>query len=113
MIRVCVCGGRNYNDKLLLYKTLDKFLNVRNDFIIINGDAAGADRLSTEWAKERNIKYELFPADWKTYKKAAGPIRNKQMIDSHIDLLIAFPGGNGTKNMIEQCKKRNIRILLL
>jgi hypothetical protein len=113
MIRVCVCGGRNFKEKEFLYNTLDKLLFIRKDFIIINGDAHGADKLSTQWAIERNVYYELYRADWKKYKNAAGPIRNKQMIDSHIDLLVAFPGGKGTKNMIEQCKKNNIKVWLL
>jgi hypothetical protein len=42
----------------------------------------------------------IFPADWKKYKRAAGHIRNKEMLDFGFDLLIAFPGGPGTTNMI-------------
>jgi len=53
----------------------------------------------------------LFPSNWKKYGNAAGPIRNKEMIDSKIDVLVAFPGGNGTKNMIDQCKKHNIKVM--
>jgi hypothetical protein len=110
MIRICVCGGRDFNDKQLVYETLDKFLKIRQDIIIVNGDARGADSLATEWAKERNVKCELFPANWEKHKRAAGPIRNKEMIDSKLDVLVAFPGGKGTQNMIAQCKKNNVKV---
>lgn len=110
MLRVCVSGGRNFYNSKIVYETLDKFYAIRQDFMIINGGAWGADTLSTEWAKDRNVPYEIFPADWKKYNFAAGPIRNKQMIDSKLHFLIAFPGGNGTRNMIYQCIKNNIRV---
>jgi len=47
-----------------------------------------------------------YPADWETYGRAAGPIRNQKMLDSEqINLCVAFPGGAGTADMVARCKK--------
>lgn len=50
----------------------------------------GVDRYATEWARDRNIRYHEFPANWAEYSNhpgsnPAGPIRNKQMVRTTID----------------------------
>ena len=110
MLRVCVCGGRHYIDRDKLYATLDKLLEIRKDFMIISGGATGADTLAIDWAKERNVPVEVHYASWGKFGRAAGPIRNKKMLDLGIDLLVAFPGGSGTKDMTDRCREKNIRI---
>ena len=110
MIRVCICGGRDYADKEKVYKVLNKLLTFRSDFVIISGGATGADSYAVEWAKEYNIQYETHYADWKKHKRAAGPIRNRYMLKLGINLLIAFPGGNGTRDMINICEKAGVKV---
>jgi hypothetical protein len=53
----------------------------------------------------------VFPADWKTHGKAAGPIRNRQMA-KNAEALIALWDGNsrGTKNMIETATKLGLKV---
>jgi len=52
-----------------------------------------------------------FPADWGKYSKSAGYIRNKQMLaEGKPDLVVAFPGGKGTANMVKLAKLANIPI---
>ena len=102
---ILVCGGRNFDNKDMLFKALDS-LEFEVGFVI-NGGASGADKLSTEWAEARNIKCRVYPAQWSVHGRAAGPIRNRQMLDSEpIDYVIAFPGGRGTANMIKQAQGR-------
>lgn len=109
---VIVCGGRNYENKENVYSLLDivnaklqnnnKILNQNTKLKIINGGANGADFLSKCWAKDRGIDIEIFLADWNTYGKYAGPLRNKLMFDSsNPEMIVAFNGGKGTKHMIE------------
>ena len=55
---------------------------------------------------------EEYPADWKKYGKSAGPLRNQRMIDEgKPDLVVAFPGGVGTADMISRAKAYNISVL--
>jgi len=78
---------------------------------IVSGAARGIDRMGEEWAGEREIPVKQFPADWDTHPKSAGPIRNRQMA-KYADALVAIWDGKsrGTKNMIEEAKRKNLEI---
>lgn len=109
-MRVLVCGSRHFNDWFTLKKTLDGVGGITE---IIEGDARGADRLAGQYARHRGYALREFPADWEKYGKAAGPIRNKQMLDEgKPDMVIAFRGPNsrGTQNMIDQALKAGIKV---
>lgn len=101
--RVLVCGGRDYNDKAKIYRVLDMlFQSTERPLVIIHGMARGADLIAGEWANDNNVDVYEFPAEWDKYNKRAGFVRNKQMLDEgNPHLVIAFPGGIGTKMMID------------
>lgn len=83
------------------------------DITIIEGGATGADSAAADFAICNYCQIKEYKADWKKHGKAAGPIRNKQMIqDGKPDLVVAFPGGEGTKNMIEQAQAANIAVMI-
>ena len=114
IIRVGVTGGRTYYNYGVigdaLYSTLLNINKVGADMFLVVGDAAGADNIALSWAEDFNIKYKRFDADWDKYGKAAGPIRNKEMLLSGIDKLCAFPGGNGTAHMTKICREAGIYV---
>lgn len=108
MIRAIVCGGRDYADRETLFKVLD---GIRPD-LVIQGAAKGADAMALEWCHSRMVECWNMPADWKKHGKAAGPIRNRRMIEEgRPDLVIAFPGGIGTADMIRQAEEASIRVI--
>lgn len=111
-MRVLVCGGRDFSDSELLYSVLTyAHKNYFEITTIIEGDAKGADRMAGYWAKKNKIKNEKYPADWAKHGRAAGPIRNKQMLDEgRPDLVLAFPGGKGTENMIKQAERAGVAV---
>lgn len=104
-MKIVIAGGRDFNNYNLLCEKCDDIIN-SNQTEIISGCAKGADTLGERYAKERGYDVKLFPADWKTHGRKAGPIRNKQMAE-YGDMLIAFWDGksSGTKNMIDNAKK--------
>ena len=110
-MRVLVCGGRDFTDYVLVVETI---MDIHIDSAItciIHGAARGADTEAENAARHIGIPTEVYPADWDKYKKAAGPIRNAQMItEGKPDLVIAFPGGKGTANMIKQAKDAGIPV---
>ena len=113
-MKVLVCGGRDFANKITLDYILDMFNKETQIDTIIHGDARGADSLASLWAREHNIKEIPFPADWEKYGKAAGPIRNEQMLDySKPDMVIAFPGGNGTKHMIDLATRKGYDVKVI
>lgn len=119
-MRILVCGHREFDDWNLLNITLGPYLEYwianSSDLVIIEGDAKGADFLARVWARYNGVLCEAYPADWKTYGKAAGPIRNKQMLtEGKPNLVIAFlaEGSIGTKNMIEQSKEAGVEVRVI
>ena len=79
--------------------------------LVIAGGATGADRMAESWAHHERIPLCVFPANWRFQGKAAGPMRNKAMLDfGRPDIVIAFPGGRGTQNMIEQATAAGIPV---
>lgn len=64
------------------------------------------------WAENNKVPQLCYLADWKTHGLNAGPIRNKQMLDEgKPDLVLAFPGGRGTANMVTQARKAGVRVV--
>lgn len=108
-MRILVCGGRNYDKVKIVNACLDTFKQKWGNITIIQGGARGADRLACAWAKRNNVPCEQFDAEWSKNGRAAGPIRNQQMIDEgKPDLFVAFPGGAGTADMVARLRKANI-----
>jgi hypothetical protein len=114
-MRVLVCGGRDYQNKERVFQVLDLIhKKLKEKMIIIHGGARGADTLAGEYARERQLEELVFPADWKTHGKSAGAIRNTQMLkEGTPKLVVAFPGGNGTKHMIDISKKHGILVIVV
>lgn len=109
--RILVCGGRAFADHVAVETVLDHLAAARGDLVIIQGGADGADRWARRWAEYHRHEYMNFPPDWKTHGKAAGPIRNQRMIDvGRPDLVIAFPGGNGTADMVRRAEAAGIEV---
>lgn len=111
-MRVLVCGGRDYDDGETLARTLDRLHARHGDALeIVHGAARGADLLAEEWAKQNEVPYIGVPARWRKGGKNAGPERNKRMLDRYQPKgVVAFPGGNGTANMIRQAKEAGLSV---
>jgi hypothetical protein len=107
MTRALVCGGRDYNDADRVWQVLARV----SPTVVIEGCAAGADRLAEGWAKLAGVTLIHFPADWRKHGKAAGPIRNKQMLGAFPDVVVAFPGGRGTENMVAQAIAAGVQVI--
>ncbi len=122
--RMLVCGGRNYQNQEVVFNTLDRICLERKwyygdppndnwlpDVHVIAGGARGADTLAIDWAILNWCSFTEYPADWKTHKKAAGIIRNKQMLEEgKPDLVVGFPGGSGTAHMLLLAQSAGIEV---
>ena len=79
---VLISGKRDFTDYIVFRYILDKSLASINDkIIIIEGGARGTDALAKQYATERHYDFIEFPADWDNYGKAAGIIRNDEMVN--------------------------------
>jgi hypothetical protein len=109
-VRVIVCGGRDYCNEEKVFSVLDRL----EPTFVIEGGADGADLLAYRWATrnldlERN--HQCFKAEWVKHGKRAGPMRNQRMLDEgKPDLVLAFPGGKGTADMVRRAKRAGIEV---
>jgi len=109
--RVLVCGGRDFDNFPLMVEILEAAHAANTIVLLISGMARGADNMGAIWAANRGIVIAPFHADWKRDGKAAGPIRNQRMLDEgKPHLVIAFPGGRGTADMIKRAEKAGVPV---
>ena len=107
-MRVVVTGGRFYADKTYLESELSK-LGITE---LAHGGQTGADALAGKWAESVGVPSVCFLADWATYGRPAGPIRNRRMlVEFKPDLVVAFKGNNGTENCVKQARHLGVPVL--
>lgn len=112
-MRVLVCGGRDFDDASWLYSVLEELTEQQGIDTIIHGAATDADTLASCWGLDFAAQVIAYPADWEKHGQAAGPIRNQQMLDEgKPDLIVVFPGGLGTADMIRRAQAAGVRVLL-
>ena len=112
-VRVLVCGGRDYSDDNFLTNTLDAIHGDTPITMLIHGNAPGADTLAGKWSIGRCIPTLAVPANWVALGKAAGPTRNAAMLQFKPHLVVAFPGGVGTDDMISKARGAAIPVYKL
>lgn len=116
--RIIVCGGRDNTHWGRIHSVLDGIVaTVRvlegDPYVsIATGGALGADAIAASWARRCGVMHVEFPADWDTYGKAAGPIRNRQMLrEFKPRLVVAFPGGDGTADMVGAAREAGVPVV--
>ena len=112
--RILVCGDRRWIGRALMERV---FVHIDKQAVIIEGECQGADIMARELAKSRGNRVEPYFAEWRRLGRAAGPLRNQQMIDEGApDLIIAFHAqlsrSRGTADMIRRAEKAGVPTLV-
>ena len=106
-MRILVCGGRDYADA----ESVRIVLRELQPSMVIHGAYRGADTLAEEWARANGVPTRPYPADWSRGPKA-GPERNAQMLREGMpNLVVAFPGGNGTADMVMRARAAGVEVV--
>lgn len=107
-MKALICGGRDYGNAFKVYGVLSRHGITE----ICHGGAAGADALAHGWAIQNGVRSKIYRADWKTLGKKAGPTRNQKMLeDFRPEIVIAFPGGKGTADMVGRARKAGVKTI--
>ena len=111
-MRVVVTGSRDWTDVGVIRAALAE---LPSQSIIIHGGARGADTLAGSVALSLDFRVIRVAARWGVYGKAAGSIRNQEMIDMKPGLVLAFPmkGSIGTWDCVNKAKKAGIRVKVI
>jgi len=112
-MKLIIAGGRDF-DCFDTVETEVSILYPLDDtgwIEIVSGAAKGADTLGLKLAEMYGMPTKQFPADWDSYGKAAGPLRNREMA-GYADALVAFWDGKsrGTKNMITEALNHGLEV---
>ena len=113
---------RNWTDRAAIKLWLEVLKEIGYDEVI-EGEAKGADIMAREEAEKLGFKIlnrdehtRGFPAQWDKYGRAAGPIRNRKMLDQQPQLVVAFHNdiehSKGTADCIKEAKRRGIVTIL-
>lgn len=122
-----VTGSRDWHDGLWIRIDLGVLLfhadRMGRRLVVVHGAHwDGVDHHVREWANDparaelRKFGYlheEPYPANWKAFKKAAGPRRNQHMVSLGADLCLAYPkgGSSGTRGCAAMARAARIPTL--
>jgi hypothetical protein len=125
-MKVIVCGGRDFDDRNFIYSWLDKLFAPsygdsteaqpwrlpRPDLILVLGGARGVDSIAEDWAVVNWVRQIVYPADWARHGRKAGILRNIEMLEAERpEMVVAFPGGNGTAHMCRIAEEAGVAVL--
>lgn len=110
-MRVLVTGDRNWHS----FEKIAQWLRqLPPDSVVIQGGCRGADEIASGVAKTLGLAVETYSADWVRYGRGAGPKRNQVMLDSGVDLILAFhsdlANSKGTADMVRRARKAGIPV---
>lgn len=118
-MKILCCGSRFWDDEKAIANAIAKYGAIPEETIIIEGEAKGADTIAKYFANRLGYLVKGYPADWATFGKSAGPIRNQKMLDDNpdIDLVLAFHddlinNSKGTNYMVARSIKKGIKVIL-
>ena len=91
--------------------------------LVLHGGARGADAAIGRAAQQLGWSSLVMPAQWQRHGRAAGPIRNRELLEQAIAravahtspcsiasvLVVAFPGGPGTASLVQQARRMAAR----
>ena len=108
---ILVTGGRDYG-RPGVAQALSQLLAEYGIDLIIHGGASGADQHAADWARVRGIHTARIDALWDDRGRKAGSARNAIMarLAPAIDLVVAFPGGVGTADMVSRAQDAGLRV---
>ena len=112
-MNIAIIGSRKFSNYSFMKNSILNIVKIEDIDYVVSGGAKGADTLGELFAKEYNLKTMIFKPEWNRYGKAAGMIRNSDIV-KNADIIIAFPIGasKGTYDSISKGKKLNKTIYI-
>ena len=116
MFKILVTGDRNWTDRATIYRVLEPY-KLMDEVTLIEGEADGADTIAKETAEHFGWEVDPYKAEWTVYGRAAGPIRNKKMVEQNPDIVFAFHpdihNSKGTKSCVRMAKDFGLPVILI
>lgn len=115
-MRILITGSRKWTNREIIKNAIIAVSAGSNSVTVVHGDCpyGGADTIAAEIANSLSMEVESHPADWKGLGKAAGPIRNQEMVNLGADVCLAFPmtDSRGTIDCMNRARQAHIPLLV-
>ncbi len=104
--KIAIVGSRTFHSYSCIEEFVLRKIDTENISCVVSGAAKGVDTLARKFAHKHNLEMIEFPAEWKKYGAAAGPIRNTKIVEE-ADIVFAFPtkSSTGTYDSIRKARK--------
>lgn len=122
-MKILVCGPHTSDDPATLKEMVFATLwNIHSKLYpidsVIEGEAKMVDTFAREWAESECVEVLECPADWENHGRAAGPIRNKEMLSYSPNLVVAISDvpilqTRGTRNMLHQAQRNRVPTMIV
>jgi hypothetical protein len=111
-MRIIVSGGRSHCDLELVQRELTK-LHLRMPIDVVIHGCCGARAGAIEhWARLQGLGVVRYPPNWERFGHRGEILRNSFMLkDSRPDLVVAFPGGHGTADLVQRARNAGVMVL--
>lgn len=120
---IAMTGGRDYTREDVIARALRQQIAYATEqglrpVLLTGGCPTGADEIARRWWHRAQRPYVVDPATFTRHGRGAGPSRNSRMaIGStfamdpplHPDVLLVFPGGDGTADCRKKMKAMGVR----
>jgi len=116
--RLLITGSRYFNDAVLMHAAISDAVSTLRGFgftriVLVHGGARGADTLAAHIGRSMGLEIEAHPARWDAFGRAAGPVRNREMVELGADLVLAFPVGEsqGTRGCMRLAREEGCAVI--
>lgn len=91
-MRILVTGSRDWDDRDMIYQALamTRGDTPHDQMVLVVGGARGADAIAKAYAESMDWGIEEYRPDWERHARAAGILRNIEMVDTWPDICLAF-----------------------
>lgn len=115
-MKTIIAGSRSIHHMHILKEAIkiaekDKGIKITS---VLSGRAMGADTLGEQWATENGIPVQFFPAQWSDHGKAAGFMRNREMVKVADAAIFLWDGiSRGTQHCMAEAEKKGIKVMMI
>ncbi|MDH6234963.1 hypothetical protein M2281_005584 [Mesorhizobium soli] len=112
-MRLLICGGRHFDETATILDELNRLHAHRPITVLIHGGLPLIGTPAEAWARQNDVHVIRYPANWTLLGKQADTRRNLFMLeDSRPDMLLAFPGGRHTTDMLLRARSINVPVIV-
>jgi hypothetical protein len=113
-MRLLVCGGRHFEDAEMVHRELTRLHWQKPISVLVHGGMTGAAIAAEAWARRYGVAVVRYPPNWELYGKKAEGLRSDFMLeDSRPALVVAFPGGRHTADLVQRAINARIAVLVI